>query len=327
MYHYDYWINTTKQVLNQLFTQYPIRQWVQCFATNNLDIIERYKEYLWRVCMRMRRKLFCEISPITYKISTQRLIIKRNLSDCFNHVRFATSRDEKLLPYLVSKHNSLIERKLGNVDMQLQKNKRVNLSLALPHVTNIIIRPNETFSFWKLVGSISKDKGYLVGLTIGKDGIDQGIGGGMCQFTNLIHWLILHSPLTIVERHHHQQMDLFPDYNRTTPFGVGTSIVYNYLDYRFLNTTTATYQLVFTMDDDYLKGYLYCDQEPVDKYHIRCVDEQFVQEGNDYYRCGKVIRYAVNKQTGIRHDERVLQENHAKVMYDINTIDPTLIKK
>ena len=81
------------------------------------------------------------------------------------------------------------------------------------------------------------------------------------------------------------------------------------------------------MDDDYLKGYLYCDQEPVDKYHIRCVDEQFVQEGNDYYRCGKVIRYAVNKQTGIRHDERVLQENHAKVMYDINTIDPTLIKK
>ncbi len=101
-------------------------------------------------------------------------------------------------------------------------------------------------------------------------------------------------------------MDLFPDYNRTTPFGVGTSIVYNYLDYRFLNTTTATYQLVFTMDDDYLKGYLYCDQEPVDKYHIRCVDEQFVQEGNDYYRCGKVIRYAVNKQTGIRHDERVL---------------------
>lgn len=42
MYQYDYWINTTKQVLNQYFTQYPIRQWVQCFATNNLDIIERY---------------------------------------------------------------------------------------------------------------------------------------------------------------------------------------------------------------------------------------------------------------------------------------------
>lgn len=134
------------------------------------------------------------------------------------------------------------------------------------------------------MGSVTQEKGYQVGLTVGRYGADEGIGGGICQFTNLIHWLILHSPLTIVERHHHQLMDLFPDFKRTTPFGVGTSIVYNYLDYRFCNNTDKTCQLVFSMDDTYLKGYLYADKPPQDKYHIKTMDECFVKEGDDYSR-------------------------------------------
>jgi vancomycin resistance protein VanW len=29
------------------------------------------------------------------------------------------------------------------------------------------------------------------------------VGGGLCQFTNLLHWVALHSPLEIAEHHHH----------------------------------------------------------------------------------------------------------------------------
>lgn len=50
--------------------------------------------------------------------------------------------------------------------MVLQENKAVNLAIAAPKVNGIIIRPNETFSFWKLVGSDSEKKGYKDGLTI-----------------------------------------------------------------------------------------------------------------------------------------------------------------
>ncbi|MDU6359766.1 MAG: VanW family protein [Clostridiales bacterium] len=58
-----------------------------------------------------------------------------------------------------------------------------------------------------------------------------------------MHWMILHSPLTITE-HHHDNLDLFPDYGSQIPFGTGTSIHYNYLDYRFTNTTDNTFQLM-----------------------------------------------------------------------------------
>ena len=42
--------------------------------------------------------------------------------------------------------------------------------------------------------------------------------------TNLIHWMVLHSPLTVAEHHHHDQLDLFPDYHRQVLAGTGTSV-------------------------------------------------------------------------------------------------------
>ena len=45
-------------------------------------------------------------------------------------------------------------------------------------------------------------------------------GGGLCQLSNLIYWMTLHTPLTITERYRHSY-DVFPDSNRTQPFGSG----------------------------------------------------------------------------------------------------------
>jgi vancomycin resistance protein VanW len=35
--------------------------------------------------------------------------------------------------------------------MQLQKNKTVNIQLAIPKIDKIVIQPGEMFSFWELV--------------------------------------------------------------------------------------------------------------------------------------------------------------------------------
>ena len=79
----------------------------------------------------MKRKLFCEISPLTYKISTQKEILKRNIKDLFSF-KFAKEKSNQKLPVVIYKHNSLIRRQLGNVDQQLQENKAINLSIATP---------------------------------------------------------------------------------------------------------------------------------------------------------------------------------------------------
>ncbi len=263
-----------------------------------------------------KRKLFCEISPWTYRISKQKCILVRKVRDIFSDINFSRAKSESLLPIVIYSHNSLIRRKLGNVDMELQNNKAVNLAIAAPKVNRIIIKPGETFSFWKLVGPDSKKRGYKEGLTISKGKTSRGTGGGLCQFTNLIHWMILHSELTIVEHHHHDGIDLFPDFKRQIPFGTGTSIVYNYLDYRFLNNTDRTYQICVWSDGQYLRGELRANKPQNKSFHIHSENEFFSEENGIVYRNGTVYRDTIDKKTGNCIFRDIIRQNHAKVMYD-----------
>ncbi len=273
----------------------------------------------------MSRKLFCEISPFTYKISMYKEIFKRHLKNLLSFEKYAKEKSGVRLENLVYTHNSLIRRRLGDVDMELQENKSVNLSLAAPKVSGIIIKPGETFSFWKLVGSCSKAKGYREGMTIAAGKPSKGTGGGMCQFTNLIHWMILHSPLDICEHHHHDGMDLFPDFGRQIPFGCGTSIMYNYLDYRFQNNTDITFQLVAYTNGTHLCGELRADK-PLDyKYHVIEKDACFALVGDTYYRRNKIFVNKVDKRTGNQVECRLVKENNAKVMYDEKYINSGIV--
>lgn len=266
-------------------------------------------------------KLFCEISPFTYKISVQKEILKRNCMNLLGGKSLARTKSNQVLPILVYSHNALIRRKLGNVDSRLQENKAVNLALAAPKVDKILIKPGETFSFWSLVGRCSASQGYKEGLTISKGEPSSGIGGGMCQFTNLIHWMILHSPLTITEHHHHGNLDLFPDYGRQIPFGTGTSIHYNYLDYRFINTTDNTFQLMIEVGEEKLKGQLRALKPLSSTYHIEERDAYFKEEADGIYRYNKIYRRQFDKTTGNLLKEELIIENRAKVMYDKSYVE------
>ena len=275
----------------------------------------------------MSRKLFCQISPFTYRISTRKCQMLRNLSDWFaqlHGLHFAAVRDIDPLPVRIYQHQSLIRRKLGQVDMTLQENKAVNLSLAAPLVNGILIRPGGPFSFWRLGGDTTEEKGYTAGLTIAGNAPSKGPGGGMCQFTNLIHWMILHSPLTIVEHHHHDGLDLFPDFGRQIPFGTGTSILYNYKDYRFRNDTPLTYQLLVHTGEKYLSGELRASAPQPYRYHIYTENEYFSREDGVVYRNGTVLRDTIDPVTGNHIKRETIRVNHARVLY--NTDHLTIIE-
>lgn len=272
----------------------------------------------------MKHKLFCEISPLTYRLSVEKEIVKRNLKDLSQRVRFARERSKSELPLVVYRHNSLIRRRLGNVNMRLQENKATNLALAVACIDGVLIRPGEVFSVWKLVGRTNKRKGYKEGLTIERGTPSQGIGGGLCQLSNLIHWMVLHSDLTITEHHHHDGLDLFPDYGRQIPFGTGTSISYNYLDYRFENKTDNTYQLKLWVDGEYLRGELRASAPLAHSFHIHAENEYFSREAGVVYRNGQVYRDVIDSVTGQCIESKLIRTNHAKVMYDC---PPELIKE
>jgi len=268
----------------------------------------------------MKRKLFCEINSFTYAISTKKERLKRHIKNLFTLRKRAKTKGDEL-DVIIYKHNSLIRRKLGNVEMHLQENKAINLGISAPKVNKIIIRSGETFSFWSLVGNCSAKKGYKDGLTISSGKPSNGIGGGMCQFTNLIHWLVLHSPLDIVEHHHHDGIDMFPDYGRQVPFGCGTSIVYNYLDYRFKNNTNTNFQIIVYTTETHLCGELRASKTLRHSYHIVEEDKHFVKVGEDFYRRNKIYKRIIDKRTGTEISKNLIKESNAKVLYSVDFTD------
>lgn len=269
----------------------------------------------------MKRKLFCEISPTCYKISLQKECIIRNLYDFFHHVDFAHTYSTSDLPIIIKGHCSILRRKLVGVDMQLQENKIVNLALACKKINGILIKPNQTFSFWKTVGKPTAKKGYLKGLVINSNHFDADIGGGLCQMANMIHWLVLNSPCVVSELQHHSDA-LFPDERRRVPFGTGTSIVYNHIDYRFINTTSAPIQIKVWIENDELCGELRTTQPLKYRYKLCEENHHFEKIKDQYYRNSEVYRMTYDKDTQKCIAKECILVNHSLVMYD-----PSLIPK
>ncbi len=273
----------------------------------------------------MARKLFCELSPTCYKISVEKEKTKRNIQNRLNKSKLAKEHIKEELPNIVKSHTSIILRKLHNVDMKLQENKKTNLLIASKKINGIIIHPGEIFSFWYTVGEATRKYGYKEGLVISKNGFTHDIGGGLCQLANMIHYLVLNSPLEVVELHHHSDA-LFPDDRRRVPFGTGTSVFYNYLDYRFKNNTTQNIQLLTWVEEDVLCGELRSEKEFPYRYKLEEVDHHFQKEGDKYYRISKVYRITIDKKTNQEINRELILDNHSEVMYDYNLIPENEIR-
>ena len=227
---------------------------------------------------------------------------------------FAKSRSEVLLPYTYMSHKTLLLRRLKDVDMWLQENKVVNLRIAAKKLDGILLRPGETFSYWRLIGKPSKRKGYLPGMILKSGGFISGTGGGLCQMSNLIFWMALHTPLTVIERHRHGY-DVFPDSNRTQPFGSGATCFYPHGDLMIRNDTSDTYQLVVKVGKTHLEGQWRVSDPP--EYHYEIEErnhEMSLEYWGGYTRHNELYRKQFDLQGNLL-DEHLVVENHAIMMY------------
>ena len=241
-----------------------------------------------------------------------------DVNDLLHPIRYAETRQKEPLPYVIKSHSSTIVRKLEGVDATLQINKRTNLKLASSTITGLIIHPGETFSFWHQIGKPRADKGYLEGLIITSSKVASAVGGGLCQLANLIHWLVLNSPLTVAELHHHSDA-LFPDVGRRVPFGTGTSVSWRNLDYRFTNETDQPVQIVIWQDDETLYGELRSLHPFEHTWSVVEEDAGYVKENGVFYRISKVYQLCHGNDGSII-DRRLILNNHSCVLYDYDLI-------
>jgi len=268
----------------------------------------------------MARKLISQIHPFFYFSSVWKNRIIRWVMWRLDAKIYADLISTDKLPFRVKKHQSKLLKKLGEVDMQLQYNKVDNLAIVVKALNGILIKPGETFSFCKLVGRPTKKKGFKLGMELSFGKPQAGVGGGICQSTNLLHWLALHSPLTITERHHHS-VDPFPDDGRVLPWASGAAVFYNYLDFQLTNHTDWTFQINLWLTDKLLEGEIRVNEELDFVYHVFEKEHQFIKKKKEYFRSNEIWRKKIAKfRSGALLEEECIAKNYGKVMYIPNDL-------
>lgn len=214
----------------------------------------------------------------------------------------------------VATHRTPLFRPLSGLDHELQVNKVKNLRRAAARLSGAVLPPGARLSFWRQVGPPTARRGYLPGLVLREGHLDSAVGGGLCQLTNLLYWLTLHTPLEVTERWRHTY-DVFPDAGRTQPFGSGATCSYPSLDLEIRNPTAASYRLSVSVTRTELVGAWRATFPAGLRYEVYEANHLITHEGpGRWVRRNRLARRSYDVRGELVADE-VVAENHALMMY------------
>lgn len=260
---------------------------------------------------------------LRFKFLVPLIIVYRRVERYFKDYKLEKALSRTILDanssseyYVLHKHSSPLMRKLGDDTNNelLQKSKIRNLEIAAQSLNGLVINPGETFSLWEaLGGSPNKKKGYQNGMLLSQGKVVSGVGGGLCQMSNLLYWLVLHTNLEVIERHHHS-LDVFKDSGRTVPFGTGATIFFPTLDLRFRNNSNHSVILNVYLTETQLVGKLLAqEKESTYKYHIYDSHNEYYKYKGTFYRFNKVHREKILH--GKVEETALLYENLFPTLY------------
>lgn len=222
-------------------------------------------------------------------------------------------RPDRLFPVVVFHHETPLIRNLPKAELWLQQNKIRNLTIAVGKMDGLILKPGKVFSFWLMLGKPTKAKGYVEGFVLNDGKVEPGIGGGLCQLSNLIYWMTLHTPLNVIERWRHNY-DVFPDTERSVPFGSGATCAFPFLDLQVSNPTAQPVQLHLKLTASHLSG----QWRSIHPYELTYqIYESFHEFNCDYqgrYLRRNILRRKVFKDQ-LQVNDEFITENHALMMY------------
>ena len=136
----------------------------------------------------------------------------------------------------------------------------------------------------------------------------------MCQLTNLIYWMTLHTPLVVTERWRHSH-DVFPDSDRKTPFGSGATCAYPSLDLQIKNITRQPVQLSLKLSETHLTGEWRSPTPFLYTYEVYEAFHEFAHDFQGHNIRRNILRRRVYNGEKLQIADEFIMENRALMMY------------
>ena len=139
-----------------------------------------------------------------------------------------------------------------------------NLELACKAIDGTILNPGDEFSFNKIVGERTKEKGYQAAIVYTDGGKSEAQeGGGICQVASTIYTCTLLADLEVTERSPHMYLVTYVE-----P-GMDATIYWPSLDYKFKNSTDMPLRIDASVSGGYVHIKLVGTKQEHDYDHIK----------------------------------------------------------
>ena len=137
---------------------------------------------------------------------------------------------DKLFNQTLSKYTTIYDA--GNTS------RGTNIAIAARTINGTVILPGETFSYNKILGNTTKEKGYKLGGSYVNGKVVPAYGGGICQVSTTLYNAVLYANLEIVERYNHSYSVSY------VPASRDATVSYGGKDFKFKNSRTYPIKIV-----------------------------------------------------------------------------------
>lgn len=264
----------------------------------------------------MKRKRLTQIFPFLLPIRVWQRKLFYNIGMKFDKNTYSNKFGDLLKYEICNTKTSMINKNSGQ-DIIYQKNKVDNLKIASKTMNHILIYPGETFSFCYLIKNAKKYGKYKDGLILIDGKIVAKKGGGLCHLSNMLHYLFLMSPLTVIERHGHK-MKSFPDPDKTAKQGIDSTISSGWLDLKVKNETNNIYQIDIYFDEEYMYGKILSNKESDVAYVISNENLRYVRQNNKIYEIVDIVRAEIDKNTNMQIKKEKLYSEKVEITYELS---------
>lgn len=128
---------------------------------------------------------------------------------------------EEMFPHLLGKYQTVFSN-VGD-------GRATNIKLATNKINGYVMNPGDVFSFNGVVGPRTYSAGFKDANVFGASGVEQGVGGGICQVSSTLYLATLYSDLQIVSRRNHNYVVAY------APAGLDATVSYGTIDFKFKN--------------------------------------------------------------------------------------------
>lgn len=186
-----------------------------------------------------------EISPEIYGEEMDLELLKERLEEIETNQPIPIPMIE-VTPDVTMEDLEKVDQKLiGSYETRFDSsniNRTINIKLSAKAIDKLILMPGEIFSFNKVVGERTVERGYKSAPIIVKGEYSEGIGGGICQLSSTLYNSVNEAGLEIISRYSHSKQVTY------VPPGQDATVSWGGPDFQFKNSLSKPILLRIKID-------------------------------------------------------------------------------